>query len=123
MIPFLAAIALDPQLTVHLGIFRCVVVDLEAVVTLHVLVEHDETAFAEKYTLVILDLDRLEHCRKDLLLKLAYTLHVRLAKRRFSKWLGLQQAKWAKLIETLFDNLGDLADRRLLANRMKNYQC
>jgi hypothetical protein len=40
VIPFLTARALNPVFSVHSSVSCCIIVDLEAVVTLHVLFKH-----------------------------------------------------------------------------------
>lgn len=67
MIPLLATSALDPKLTIHLGILRGVVVDLEAIVALHVLAVHEVATLAEADPLAVVDLDCLEDGSEDLL--------------------------------------------------------
>lgn len=114
VVPLLTAVALDPELAIHLSVLRGIVIDLEAVVALHVPVEHKVATLAKHDSLSSLELDRLEDCGQDLLLQFTHAFDV--AASSILKGLGLQQTQWAELVEALLDDLGDFADRRLLAD-------
>jgi hypothetical protein len=70
MVPFSTTITLDPEFAIHLSVFRSVIVDLVAVVALHVLIVLDEAALAENKLLAVFELNLLEDGRKNVSLPL-----------------------------------------------------
>lgn len=117
MVPFSTTITLDPEFAIHLSVFRSVIVDLVAVVALHVLIVLDEAALAENKLLAVFELNLLEDGRKNVSLPLIDSFVKRVTEEIFfQRQCRLDHAQWTELVETLLDDFGDVTDGGVLAH-------
>lgn len=117
VVPLLTAGALDPVLAIHLGVLSSIVVDLVAVVALHVCVELDEAMLTEDVLGAILEFHSLEDSCEDGSLQFRYNFGLALVGLPFSLEALLVHAQRAELVEALLHDLGDIANRAHLADR------
>ena len=112
MVPLLATSALNPDLAIHLSILCGVVVNLVAVVALHVLVKRDVAALTEVLLLTVLQFDLLEDSGKNLLdLLFIYSFIHQVITRCSLDWhRRLDQTKWTELVEALLHDLREVID-------------
>ena len=115
VIPLLTLTAFNPVSTIHSCINSSIVVDLEAVVALHILLIHEVATFAETHSRSTFHFYCFENSCKDLQsLKLSYLRNAfSLVSGRCLYW---NQTQRTKLVKTFVRNFGDISDRRSFAD-------
>lgn len=115
VIPFLTTCAFDPVLAIHSSVNSRIVIDLEAVVTLHVLKERRMTFLTESGSLTILHLDGFEDSSQNLLCLLfiyQQSIQIVLLSAFNRNNLSRHHSKGTELIETLVHDFWDVLNCR-----------
>lgn len=115
VIPFLTTCAFDPVLAIHSSVNSRIVIDLEAVVALHILKERRMTFLTKSGSLTILHFDGLEDSSQNLLCLLfiyQQSIQIVLLSAFNRNNLGRHHSKWTELIETLVDDFWNVLNCR-----------